>query len=392
MDKKSDILIKCKECGAEFTFTVNEQSYFEQKNFAAPKRCKSCRKAHRKMIEALEQEKLNKIWAAQEDEKIKKILNTLPYSKLTPMDIKIVNSSSTLFIIGNGFDIMHGVPSKYSDFRDSIGKRNHLRCTLETYIKSDSLWCDFEEALAHIDGATLLGNVDMWLDIMGAYEPDALAADFCAAYEYATEPAQEITLELPTRFRKWVETLEPTKSPFLRELLSDNATYLNFNYTEFLETMYSVPSSKITYIHGCRKNKRQELILGHAPGAGDEDDWTPSIPYPNYKSEFKMDLLSGAIEGATRNLTWYDEETTKKTDEIIANHHTFFASLSNIENIVVIGHSLSTVDYPYFREILKNTHNNRKWIISWFGSRDLENISTFAQEMGIDNNKISIFK
>lgn len=61
MDKKSVILIKYKECGAEFTFTVNEQNYFEQKSFAVPKRCKSCRKAHRKMIETLEQEKLNKI-------------------------------------------------------------------------------------------------------------------------------------------------------------------------------------------------------------------------------------------------------------------------------------------------------------------------------------------
>lgn len=60
MDKKSDILIKCKDCGLKFTFTVNEQSYFEQKNFAAPKRCKICRKQHRKMIETLEQEKLNK--------------------------------------------------------------------------------------------------------------------------------------------------------------------------------------------------------------------------------------------------------------------------------------------------------------------------------------------
>lgn len=391
MDKKSDILIKCKECGAEFTFTVNEQSYFEQKNFTAPKRCKNCRKAHRKMIETLEQEKLNKIWIAKENEKIKKLLNTLPFNQLTPKDISIVNSGSTLFIIGNGFDIMHGVPSRYSDFRDSMGKRNHLRCTLETYIKSDSLWCDFEEALAHIDGGTLLGNVDMWLDIMGAYEPDALAADFCAAYEYATEPAKEIMSELPKRFRKWVETLEPTKAPFMKELLLNDAMYLNFNYTEFLETMYSVPSSKITYIHGCRKNKKQELILGHAPGAGDEDDWTPSIPYPNYKSEFKMELLSGAIEGATRNLTWYDEETTKKTDEIMANHHTFFASLSHIENIVVIGHSLSSVDYPYFKEIIKNT-NNANWIINWFSSRDLENINTFAQEMGIEKNKILVFK
>jgi len=114
MDKKSDILIKCKECGAEFTFTVNEQSYFEQKGFATPKRCKNCRKAHRKMIEALEQEKLNKIWDAQETEKIEKLLNTLPYSKLTPFDIKIANSSATLFIIGNGFFIFFGILKDFS--------------------------------------------------------------------------------------------------------------------------------------------------------------------------------------------------------------------------------------------------------------------------------------
>ena len=27
---------------------------------------------------------------------------------------------STLFIIGNGFDIAHGIPTKYSDFREFI--------------------------------------------------------------------------------------------------------------------------------------------------------------------------------------------------------------------------------------------------------------------------------
>ncbi|HHV19544.1 MAG TPA: hypothetical protein GXZ27_12010 [Thermoanaerobacterales bacterium] len=55
-------------------------------------------------------------------------------------EIPLADPDTTLFVIGNGFDIMHGVPSSYYNFRDTIGKNNILRFTLETYIliyKSD---------------------------------------------------------------------------------------------------------------------------------------------------------------------------------------------------------------------------------------------------------------
>lgn len=87
---------------------------------------------------------------------------------------------------------MHGVPSRYSDFRDSMGRNNHLRWQLETYLRTDSLWSDFEEALAHIDGGAMLGVVDMWMDTYDAYDPDAQASDYFLAIDSATSPAQEI--------------------------------------------------------------------------------------------------------------------------------------------------------------------------------------------------------
>lgn len=43
--EKTDIELKCQDCGNTFTFTVNEQKFYEEKGFVPPKRCKSCRNA-----------------------------------------------------------------------------------------------------------------------------------------------------------------------------------------------------------------------------------------------------------------------------------------------------------------------------------------------------------
>ncbi|MDR0820878.1 MAG: zinc-ribbon domain containing protein [Oscillospiraceae bacterium] len=41
-----DRTLKCKDCGADFTFTAGEQEFFSEKGFTnEPQRCKSCRDA-----------------------------------------------------------------------------------------------------------------------------------------------------------------------------------------------------------------------------------------------------------------------------------------------------------------------------------------------------------
>ena len=42
--EKQDKIIVCQDCGEEFTLTVREQEFYEEKGFAnEPKRCKNCR-------------------------------------------------------------------------------------------------------------------------------------------------------------------------------------------------------------------------------------------------------------------------------------------------------------------------------------------------------------
>ena len=43
-----DRVVKCTECGYEFTFTAGEQRFYQSKGLAEPKRCPFCR-ARRKL-------------------------------------------------------------------------------------------------------------------------------------------------------------------------------------------------------------------------------------------------------------------------------------------------------------------------------------------------------
>ncbi|HHT38023.1 MAG TPA: cytochrome C551 [Mollicutes bacterium] len=42
-----DKTLTCKECGAEFIFTVRDQEFYNQNNFSEPLRCKPCRDARK---------------------------------------------------------------------------------------------------------------------------------------------------------------------------------------------------------------------------------------------------------------------------------------------------------------------------------------------------------
>lgn len=46
--EKKDKTLTCKDCGAEFTFTVAEQDFYAEKGFTnEPTRCKPCREANK---------------------------------------------------------------------------------------------------------------------------------------------------------------------------------------------------------------------------------------------------------------------------------------------------------------------------------------------------------
>lgn len=84
-----------------------------------------------------------------------------------------------------------------------------------------------------------------------------------------------------------------------------------------------------------------------------------------------------------RLLSEYDEAITKNSQSIISAHGSFFKSLADATNVVVIGHSISPVDWDYFLEVAKNTPDAH-WYFGCHGIHDLENTQRLANILEID--------
>ena len=201
--------VTCKECNRIFVIRSSELESFSARKKPIPQYCLLCYKRYRaeKAAERKRQEDL--AWQEKKAQEVQRYhdalknlqskFDILPLEKVTPDPVDKV-----LYVIGNGFDLMHGVRSSYYDFGRTLGKRSHIRFILENYLQVDDLWADFEGALAKINVEAMSQPyiLDNLLDVMGTYEEDAQAADFFAAAEMAASPATELSRELKNRFTK----------------------------------------------------------------------------------------------------------------------------------------------------------------------------------------------
>lgn len=402
--KYEPISAKCKDCGKEFIITVEEQRKYKSLGFELPKRCHECRKKRkeaRKVMEAeakerqviKDREERQKRWEKDEKE-IEQILSVLAFPQISINEIALANPSESLVIIGNGFDLMHGVKSSYWDFQKTIGKYSPLRFCMETYFDTEDLWSDLEDSLGRLNYSIFLNShgIDMWLDNYDAYNPDAQAADFFAAVETAIAPTFIISYDLNEKFRKWITTLKLGNDDRPFAMLHGDYKVLSFNYTEFIESVYGANPDCVCYIHGCRKpsknGKQCELILGHVPGI-EEEQWDKvDLKTFKFKDPYKRYIMEAALDTAVRETVDYDESMTKKCSDIIKNHRSFFDGLCNIKEVFVIGHSLSEVDYPYFEEVCKMTE--AKWYIGYHSLNDLKRLLVFVDKMRL--KKVILFR
>ena len=82
-------------------------------------------------------------------------------------------------------------------------------------------------------------------------------------------------------------------------------------------------------------------------------------------------------------------DTEKKTRCLIEKQSGFFHSLSDIDRVTVIGHSLSEVDMDYFYEVKRSIRSDARWTVSYHSDDDIRRIKTFVRKMEIEQDHIS---
>lgn len=75
----------------------------------------------------------------------------------------------------------------------------------------------------------------------------------------------------------------------------------------------------------------------------------------------------------------------KDTARIINEHISFFHGLSSIDTVIVRGHSLDRVDWPYFEEVVRRVASTTQWIFHHHTPEDVEHIQEFTAHVGLKN-------
>lgn len=368
MAKKAIVKI-CKDCARPFILMPGQ----DRNQYTS---CPICHKAWCKEQEKKREQEANAKWEEKRKEEATAFEQELrQFAQIKLSDIP--SSPNTLYIIGNGFDLMHGVRSSYYDFGKSLKRNDSLRHALNIALTPDDIWADFEESLGKINLDSMASRllVDTWLEMSGFYDDEDSAANFYMAVEDAANPIATIANDLPPAFRRWVNKLKiGTDDRPLKAVINPHGKALSFNYTEFIQSLYHVDEA--CYIHGCRVNKQDKLVLGHRPDA----EIRPLSEKHQEPRTYRQAVVDVAQDNVLRVIDECNEDLTKDSREIIEKHREFFDSLSETTQVVVIGHSLSPVDWDYFKEV-RRAAPKASWFFGLHGLRDLNNVQDLTEEL-----------
>lgn len=259
-----------------------------------------------------------------------------------------------LYIIGNGFDLHHGIECRYADFKKYCEAYDEEMVKhLERFHEDPEwLWSDFEAEMANLDADKLLG----WATLLN---PD-WDTGWKGHYGFVDEVTEEVDYlsTLVLDFRDWALSLKVEKAKPMLDLDKRDSLFLNFNYTKTLETVYHVDHDRILYIHGVADGDFASLVVGHGK--------------PEHEVRAKYESDNALEEEAREKIMELVAGWRKPTTEILARHEGFFNSLNDVEKIIVLGHSMAKVDLPYFQKVTDNVSPGTEWRISVFDERDFQ--------------------
>lgn len=278
-------------------------------------------------------------------------------------------NKQTLFIIGNGFDLANGIKSSYMDFHKWLKDNDysHLISMMDRFFSNRrDVWSDIETALGEYDEDYILDYCKPNEDIDYDHPMRSVAA-IEDSPDWLFQPILE---DFINAFGDWVDSIDITTAERIRTLPTESI-YLTFNYTETLERVYSIPKSNILHIHGCRLLD-EKYIIGHN-NYRDPDD--------AYNDESEMLY----IQNTWSKIIGWMNGLLKDTAAIISKNQNFFERLSDIECVVVYGHSLNEIDMPYMEEIVRHIGIEKQWYISQYNAEDSKKVNTFIGKMGLKN-------
>lgn len=274
---------------------------------------------------------------------------------------------TTLYIIGNGFDLWHKLPTDYHSFyaqaKESLDEMDAYYVS-ESHIEKQ--WHDFENCLGRYNWQLFydeFNNIDSTFE---SFRP----SDLYGLEDELVEQSRTHVEFIESLFQKWVLGIDVSVARPITAFKPDSK-FLTFNYTDTLQKVYGISSKDILHIHGNAKN-HNELIFGHGESREEESEIDEN-------GDSNRTIFTDAENAAKHPFYAFQ----KPVDDLIKKNRDYFISLSCISQIIIIGHSLNDIDLPYYREIARNTPKSR-WIVYCYGEFDFERHVRQLELCGVD--------
>ena len=281
-----------------------------------------------------------------------------------------------LVIVGNGFDVNHGIPSSYAHFKTWLSNTDkELYVFLERYIDvAGDWWNDFERSLSEIDVPKLIRETPL--------ENRPIDPRFPSSFSHpASWRLDSVRESISLKFTEWVKTLDGVKIKKKIEL-PEACLYISFNYTDTLERLDGVKENRIVYIHG-KASRGDELIYGH----GKNQFVLENDEMEKYNLHRSDDfLIAGTYGDSERELTSHISYWQKYI-QLASYYDILRPAVACANKVYVYGLSFSEVDYPYLQWIAEKKRNLR-WRVSWHTEKDKERIKNTFRALRVKEYEV----
>lgn len=314
---------------------------------------------------------------------------------------------SKLYILGNGFDRAHDLPTGYWDYKKYL--EQFYPSLIKDYEKfifcnstSSDKWSDLEN--------------NLFFDYSKWEKYACKKYDFDFEVEKMTQFIFDFTGKA---FLDWIADIDISNITKTCKI-SRNSKFITFNYTNVLEEYYHINKNHILHIHGDMSKVEHsalvndDIIISHR-GLMTQEEFDVSEAVKSYKHN--NSIIKGELQfGSPRNKykKFQDhlemlERTMDKGSLTIDGEEGYIhaaefcsAVYKNLESnykkmklflnfkvseVVIYGHSFMNIDEPYYRDIIIPLLKNRKWIFYYFNADAEKEIDDFIIKYSLRTTK-----
>ena len=292
-------------------------------------------------------------------------------TKLSSVD---KNDKDKLYIIGNGFDLWHGLPTSYREFYEyAKAALDEIENYYEFDLHDHEPWHDFENSLGKF----------MWQEFFDFHnEVDVTSEDFRPKDIYGLEDelTEQTDIHVSTikeKFYQWIGQINIGKAQN-QMIFQQDSQFITFNYTSTLQMVYGVEDSRVFHIHG-QADAHDDLIFGHGENVAE----TAEV-------DENGDSTGSMFSDAERNSRYPLVALKKPVNEVLHANSSYFNGLKTIAEIRIIGHSLNEIDHPYFR-CIADVAKDSKWKVFCYTDKEKKDHVESLIKCGVKKERIEVF-